>query len=94
MNPIVSFSQKIYSVNYEKIFGKRNYSISISNLGLWLRYRSNLGENIINGTFLVNERARIQRPYFFNQFRYTIYKKIDADWAYLDNYEWKLENPR
>ena len=65
LNPIVSFSQKIYSVNYEKIFGKGNYSISISNQGLWLRDRSNLGETIINGKFLDTERARIKRPVFF-----------------------------
>ena len=39
--------------------------ISISNQGLWLRDRSNLGEIIINGTFLDTERARIQKPVFF-----------------------------
>ena len=94
LNPIVSFSQKIYSVNYEKIFGKGNYSISISNQGLWLRDRSNLGETIINGTFLDTERARIKRPVFFlinSDTQFT--KRIDADWAYLDNYVWNLENP-
>ena len=94
LNPIVSFSQKIYNVNYETIFGKGNYSISISNQGLWLRDRSNLGEIIINGTFLDTERARIQKPVFFlinSDTQYT--KRINADWAYLDNYVWRLENP-
>ena len=94
LNPIVSFSQKIYNINYETIFGKGNYSISISNQGLWLRDRSNLGEIIINGTFLDTERARIQKPVFFlinSDTQYT--KRINADWAYLDNYVWRLENP-
>ena len=94
LNPIVSFSQKIYNINYETIFGKGNYSISISNQGLWLRDRSNLGEIIINGTFLDTEKARIQKPVFFlinSDTQYT--KRINADWAYLDNYVWRLENP-
>ncbi len=94
LNPIVSFSQKIYNINYETIFGKGNYSISISNQGLWLRDRSNLGEIIINGTFLDTESARIQKPVFFlinSDTQYT--KRINADWAYLDNYVWRLENP-
>ena len=94
LNPIVSFSQKIYNINYETIFGKGNYSISISNQGLWLRDRSSLGEIIINGTFLDTERARIQKPVFFlinSDTQYT--KRINADWAYLDNYVWRLENP-
>ena len=94
LNPIVSFSQKIYNINYETIFGKGKYSISISNQGLWLRDRSNLGEIIINGTFLDTERARIQKPVFFlvnSDTQYT--KRINADWAYLDNYVWRLENP-
>ena len=94
LNPIVSFSQKIYSVHYEEIFGKGNYSISISNQGLWLKDRSNLGEIIIKGTYLDTKKASIQKPIFFliNSDTQST-KRIDADWAYLDNHVWKLENP-
>ena len=34
LNPIVSFSQKIYSIHHDKLFEKGIYSISISNQGL------------------------------------------------------------
>ncbi len=93
LNPTISFSQKIYSINHEKIFGKGTYSITISNQGLWLRDRSNLGEIIIKGVYLDSENSKIKKPVFFlinSETQAT--KRIDADWAYLENYNWILKN--
>ena len=95
LNPIISFSQKIYSVHHEKIFGKGAYSITISNQGLWLRDRSNLGEIIIKGVYLDTQRARIKKPVFFLINPDTkLTKRIDADWAYLENQSWNLKNAK
>ena len=93
LNPIISFSQKIYSVHHENIFGKGSYSITISNQGLWLRDRSNLGEIIIKGVYLDSTNARIKKPVFFLINSDTkLTKRIDADWAYLENQNWHLKN--
>ena len=93
LNPTIAFSQKIYSVHHDKIFGKGTYSITISNQGLWLRDRSNLGEIIIKGVYLDTENSKIKKPVFFlkNHEKQTT-KRIDADWAYLENYNWILKN--
>mgnify|MGYP001185501504 FL=1 len=93
LNPIISFSQKIYSVHHENIFGKGSYSITISNQGLWLRDRSNLGEIIIKGVYLDSTNATIKKPVFFLINSDTkLTKRIDADWAYLENQNWHLKN--
>jgi lipopolysaccharide export system permease protein len=93
LNPITSFSQKIYSVHHKNVFGKGSYSIAISNQGLWLRDRSNLGEMIIKGTYLDSINATIKKPVFFLINSDTkLTKRIDADWAYLENHNWNLEN--
>ena len=95
LNPIVSFSQKIYSIHHDKLFEKGIYSISISNQGLWLRDRSNLDEILIKGSYLDTEKTMIKNPVFFLLNSDTLpAKRIDADWAVLDNYKWTLENAK
>ena len=95
LNPIVSFSQKIYSIHHDRLFEKGVYSISISNEGLWLRDRSNQDDILIKGSYLDTEKSMIKNPVFFLISSNTLpAKRIDADWAFLDNYKWILENTK